>query len=142
MKKLISDLFTKYKKYISYIFFGVLTTAVYFVTYYICRGLSLSPMPSTCIAWFCSVVFAFLTNKAFVFESKTETKGQFISELIKFFGSRLFSLLVDTLITYFFTEILHYTTGIKEFIGKVVANVVVLILNFVLSQFLVFTKKK
>ena len=138
----IKNLYNKYKKYVNYVIFGVLTTVVYFITYYICKWLGLSQLPSTSIAWFFSVLFAFITNKLFVFESKTETKSQFFFELIKFYGSRLFSLFVDMGITAFFTYLLHWDSGIKELIGKIVANVVVLILNFVLSQFLVFTKKK
>lgn len=138
----IKKMFIKYKKYISYIFFGVLTTAVYFATYYTCRYLKLDVLPSTCIAWFCSVLFAFVTNKLFVFESKTKTAGAFFGEMVKFYASRLFSLGVDMLITWFFVDILNWKTGVKELIAKIVANVVVLILNFVLSQFLVFTKGK
>ena len=63
----------KYKHYILYIIFGVLTTLVNIVTYYLAHKI-LPVMPSTVLAWILAVLFAYVTNRQFVFESQAETR--------------------------------------------------------------------
>ena len=89
------------------------------------------------ISWFAAVTFAFVTNKHYVFESKAGRAGEVFKELLAFFGSRVFSLAAESLIIILWVSLL----GGSEIVGKVViGQIVVLVLNFVLSKFFVFKK--
>ena len=130
----MKDLIIKYKKYISYIFFGVLTTVVYFISYGLFRFFGLSEFWATVPAWFFSVLFAFVTNKIFVFESKTKGFSQFFGEMLKFFAARVFSLGVDLAVTWFFIDVLNFSEGWREWVVKIISNIIVLILNLPLMD--------
>ena len=89
------------------------------------------------ISWFAAVTFSFVTNKHYVFESKAGRAGEVFKELLAFFGSRVFSLAAESLIIILWVSLL----GGSEIVGKVViGQIVVLVLNFVLSKFFVFKK--
>ena len=112
------------KELTAYVFFGVLTTIVNFVTYFLFEGLfGINYLISNIIAWFVSVLFAYITNRIWVFESKDDN---IIKEVLLFYGGRVFSGAIDTALMYVFISIL------------IVVQVVVTILNYVFSKFLVF----
>ncbi len=146
----MKELWAKYKEIILYLFFGVATTLVNWVVYGICtkvfglasEGLELTI--SNSIAWVFAVLFAFVTNKLFVFESKCETRGKVLEEMGKFFGARIFSGLFEIGL-----PILFMAVGLKqEFFGipggvaKMITSVVVVVLNYILSKLVVFRKKE
>ena len=81
------------KEVILYLIFGISTTIINIVMFQMLRQLNISIIISNTIAWFISVLFAYMTNKRYVFESKNESK----SEIVLFFSSRLFSLIVDNI---------------------------------------------
>ena len=140
MQKLIETakkLYEKYENIILYVFFGGLTTIVGFGTYFLFRFLSLDVVESNVASWICAVLFAFFTNRTWVFKSPTKGAFDFIKQMGSFFGARLFSLLIETSIMWFFVDILHY----NELLIKIAASVVVLILNYILSKLVVFRKK-
>jgi len=138
MIETIKKLCIKYKSIIMYGIFGVLTTAVNYFVYWLCaHPLSLDPLVSNTIAWIAGVIFAYITNRIFVFESQENTPSGIIKEVVSFVASRLFTLLVETLIMYIFVKKL----GFNDLIIKLIANVVVIILNYVLSKLIVFKKK-
>lgn len=137
----IKELYLKYKEIINYLIFGVLTTVVSLVTYYICVYTILDPdnavqlQIANVISWIISVAFAYITNRKFVFESKEKNK---IKEASKFVTSRIATLLMDMAIMYVGVTVLKFNDKIM----KLVSQVVVIVMNYILSKILVFKKEK
>ena len=126
--------FNKCREVLMYLLFGGLTTLVNILSFFILRKLSVSVYISNLIAWVVAVLFAFITNKLFVFESKDKSKiGK---ELISFFGFRILSLGVDMGAMYLLLQVIN--TG--EVFAKIIANVIVIILNYIFSKLFVFKK--
>lgn len=120
------------KEMIAYLIFGVLTTVVNIVVYILFeRYFGVNYVISNIIAWFLSVLFAYVTNRIWVFESKNEN---IIKEVVLFFGGRLFSGVVDTALMVLFIEVLL----LGDFISKIIVQVIVVILNYVISKLVVF----
>lgn len=135
MKKLIE----KYWDVISYLFFGVLTTAVNYVVYLPCYNLlGWSAGVSNVLAWVISVAFAFVTNKPFVFKSHDWSWNVLWPELSKFVGCRLGSGALETGILVLCVDILRWNGNVM----KLITAVLVIVLNYIGSKFLVFKKKK
>lgn len=137
----IKELYLKYKEIINYLIFGVLTTIVSLVTYYICVYTILDPdnavqlQIANVISWIISVAFAYITNRKFVFESKEKNK---IKEASKFVTSRIATLLMDMVIMYVGVTVLRFNDKIM----KLISQVVVIVMNYILSKILVFKKEK
>ena len=137
----IKSLYKKYKEIINYLIIGVLTTVVSLVTFYIVRILFLTNdtqldiQISNIISWFFAVLFAFITNKKYVFESKKKGKEN-LAEMIKFYLSRISTLLIDMGVMWLLTAPLN----INDKISKVLVQFIIVILNYVLSKLLVFKK--
>ena len=126
--------FNKCREVLMYLLFGGLTTLVNILSFFILRKLSVSVYISNLIAWVVAVLFAFITNKLFVFESKDKSKSG--KELISFFGFRILSLGVDMGAMYLLLQVIN--TG--EVFAKIFANVIVIILNYIFSKLFVFKK--
>ena len=138
MQKLM-DLIIKYKSIILYIIFGAATTFIDFAIYFsLTRLLGVNEQIAQWIAWFFAVVFAFFTNRKWVFEAGSKTTKNFIWQVLSFFGSRLFSGFINWLMILIFVTIM----GISDIIIKCVAAVFIVILNYVLSKLIVFRKKE
>lgn len=136
MEKLITC-YQKHKEIIHYVFFGVLTTVCNFVVYFILvRVFLIDEITSTIIAFIVSVLFAFFTNRKYVFSSKAVGFKETASELTKFFGSRLFSGGLDVLIMYIFVTLLLF----NDILIKILSNIFVVILNYIFSKIFVFKK--
>ena len=134
----MNQLLRKYKQPILYLFFGVCTTAVNIVTYYISAHiLSLSVILSTCLAWVISVIFAYLTNKWWVFESKSLRLKAVVQEFLSFTGCRLFTGACDLLIMFIFVDCL----GVNDLFVKIASNVLVVVLNYIFSKMIIFKRK-
>lgn len=125
----------KYKDVIPYLFFGVCTTLVNMHVYWTCAHVfNLSVLISTVISWVLSVLFAYVTNRKYVFHSEvTSTKG-IIKEISSFFSCRVLTGVVDLACMLIFTDILN----VNDMLMKIVANVIVIILNYVASKLLIF----
>lgn len=137
MKK-IRDLIVRYYDIVSYLFFGVLTTAVNYIVYLpCCNVLGFSAAVSNVIAWAAAVVFAYLTNKPFVFKSHDWSAETVIPELTGFVGCRIGSGLLETGIIWLTVDILQW----DSFVMKLITSVLVVVLNYVGSKLLVFKKK-
>ena len=149
----LKNLIIKYKELIIYGVFGVGTTLVNFLTYKLFNMLLGVEyyLLSNIIAWFVSVIFAYVTNKLFVFESKSWNVRVVAKEVPSFFAARVFSFLVEEAGLFLLVDIL----GMKNFsvdvfgftvsgnmISKVLLAVVVVVLNYFFSKFVVFRKKK
>ena len=134
----ILELCKKYKSVILYLVFGVLTTVVNIVAYYLLdlNGL-FNTVINTSIAWVVAVIFAYVTNKKWVFESRVKGFKDIFKEMMSFFGCRIATGLMDVGIMFVFVDILCY----DDMIIKIASNVLVVILNYVGSKLLVFRNK-
>lgn len=136
MQRLFS-LINKYKEFLLYVLFGSLTTLVNFVTYYLFYNiLFFSNVTSTIISWFFSVVFAFITNKLFVFESRSFKMNVVLREAVAFFSARVVSGVLDVAFMYLTVDLLTLNGSLC----KLVSNVFVIILNYIFSKLWIFKK--
>ena len=134
--EILRELYKKYQEQISYLFFGGMTTLVNFVTYAILTGVNgdFNKTLANVLAWFAAVLFAFFTNKFFVFRHKSSE--HILGEFLAFFGARTLSGLLENGGFALFVEVL----GWNDWIVKVAIAVFVVIANYVLSKFLIFKK--
>ena len=136
----IKEMYLKYKEIISYLIFGVLTTVVSLGVYYICVYTFLNPenvvqlQIANIISWVAGVAFAYVTNRKFVFESKEENK---LKEAGKFVTSRITTLLMDMAIMFIGVTLCNF----NDKIIKLISQVVVIVMNYLLSKIIVFKKK-
>lgn len=130
-------LFNKGFKYelIAYIIFGILTTVVDWIVYYILSGLGVNYIINSIISWTVAVLFAFITNKLFVFDSK-RLKNIF-RELVLFVLSRLSTLVINLAGMYVLISLLK----LNEFISKAILSILVVILNYIFSKLFIFKTK-
>ena len=134
----IKDLFVRYWEVLSYLIFGVLTTAVNYLVYLPVYNLvGLSAALRNAIAWVVAVAFAYLTNKPFVFKSHDWSAKTVIPELTKFVGCRVASGAAETLILLLTVDILHWNGNL----WKLVTSVLVVVMNYIASKLAVFRKK-
>ena len=132
------NIYNKYKEIILYLLFGGLTTLVNFATY--AALAHLLPWPtvlSTAVAWFLSVLFAYITNKIWVFESRTNTLRALLRETLAFFACRVFSGVLDLLIMWVCVDLLF----LNDLVIKILSNVLVVILNYLFSKLWIFKKQ-
>lgn len=133
----IRKIFTKYREIIVYLFFGGLTTVVNLAVYYPLYNIAgISGTVSTVIAWAVAVLFAFFTNKPFVFESHDWSKAVVLPEFAKFVGCRIGSGVLETIFIALTVDILKLNGNIM----KVIISVAVVLINYVGSK-LLFKKK-
>lgn len=133
MKRLIE----KYWDVLTYLFFGALTTVVNYVVYLPCYNLlGWSAGVSNILAWIVAVAFAFVTNKPFVFKSHDWSWNVVWPELSKFIGCRVGSGVLETGILLIFVDMLAWNGNVM----KLITAVLVIILNYIGSKFLVFKK--
>ena len=130
-------LIKKYKEFLLYVGFGALTTLVNFVAYYLFYNmLNVSNVLSTIISWVFSVIFAFVTNKLFVFESRSFKASVFIREAAAFFSARVISGALDVGFMYLTVDMLLLNGSLC----KLASNVIVIILNYFFSKVWIFKK--
>lgn len=129
--------FKKYKQTILYLIFGVLSTIVNIVTYVVCtRNLNIEFLISNWIAWIAAVLFAYITNKFFVFESKKTNIKFLIKEFSSFVSCRILSGITEMILMYIMISLM----SLNDFIVKIITNIVVVILNFIFSKLIIFKK--
>lgn len=137
MLEKIKALLNKYWDIISYLFFGVMTTVVNYLVYLpVYNYFELSAAASNAVAWVAAVVFAYLTNKPFVFKSHDWSAKTVIPELTKFVSCRIASGLAETLILLVSVDLM----GFDGNIWKLITSVLVVVLNYFASKFLIFKK--
>lgn len=142
------------REVILYLFFGALTTLVSLVTFWLPDKLfaaagyqgvvhyvtgsekNYAYIEANVISWICAVLFAFVTNKRFVFDSKDTDKKTVLRELATFVGGRLTTLLVDMGLMVLFVTALSF----PNMIAKIIVQVVIVLLNYVISKWIVFRK--
>ncbi len=133
MKKLI----IKYRSLIAYVFFGVLTTCVNVVSYYILTEITnCQNIPATAAAWAIAVCFAFITNKLLVFSSVSFKARVFIWEFCSFYACRLLTGCFDLTIMYLAVDI----ANLQPTIWKTLSDILAIILNYIASKCIVFKR--
>lgn len=138
MTEKIKLLMAKYWDVLTYLFFGVLTTVVNYLVYLpVYNLLGVSAALSNAVAWVAAVAFAYLTNKPFVFKSHDWSAKTVIPELTKFVSCRVASGAAETLILLVTVDILNWDGNI----WKLITSVLVVVLNYFASKFLVFRSK-
>ncbi|MBN3554014.1 GtrA family protein [Fictibacillus nanhaiensis] len=120
---------------ISYLFFGVLTTLINFISYLLLTDvLGVLYTAATVVSWIVAVLFAYITNKIYVFK----TQGNILKELGSFIVFRLLSLGLDLGLMIVMVSMLQ----INDLFSKVVVNILVVIINYLLSKFMIFQRKE
>lgn len=150
----IKNLFLKYKELISYVFFGALTTLVNFVTFWVMESAILrgenAYLVNNIVAWFASVSFAYVTNKLFVFNSRSWEIKKVAKEVAEFFSARVLSflveeaglwLLIDALSLGRFSYMFFGFEVTGNIIAKIILSVIVVMLNYFFSKLWIFKKK-
>jgi len=120
------------RELILYVVFGAFTFFVNLISYFFFESvLGINYLVSNIIAWFLSVLFAYITNRIWVFESKSPN---ILKECALFFGGRIFSGAVDTFLMYLFIDVLF----IGDAISKIIVQIIVIVLNYIFSKLIVF----
>lgn len=134
---MLREYYQRYQEVILYLVFGAGTTLVNIIGYYICgHGLALSISLSTIIAWVLSVLFAYVTNKIWVFNSNRRGLKDVLIEFIRFVSCRLTTGLIDLVIMIVFCTWLSF----NDLIIKIASNILVIIMNYVFSKLIIFKK--
>lgn len=147
----MKKLFEKYRELIIYVIVGGLTTVVNYIIHFGLRAVNINYYIALTAAWLGAVIFAYVANRIFVFESKTKGKEQ-IKEFTLFFGARVFSYGLEMLISFIFIdcakadrfvwqpEFTETVIPIGELFVKTVAQAIIVISNFIFSKFVIFKK--
>lgn len=147
----MEDFFKKHRELIIYIIVGGLTTVVNYIIHFGLRWFNANYYAALSIAWLGAVLFAYVANRIFVFESKTKGKAQ-IKEFALFIFARVFSYGLELLISFIFIDLAHADSFVwqpdfidvvipmGELIVKTVAQVVIVLSNYIFSKLVIFKK--
>ncbi len=127
--------FIKYRPLILYVVFGGGTTLINYGMYALfTRGMSIDYASANVMAWFGGVTFAYATNRVWVFGSKARTWQHITREAVLFYAARLASLVIDTALLW----MLHDLCGVNDLYVKIFNNVIVVLMNYFFSRFVIF----
>lgn len=133
--RIMKNMLEKYKSILMYLFFGICTTVINIVRYWMFYiSLDFPNVLSTIFSWIISVLFAYITNKLWVFESRSFGKKVLVREIATFFGARFISGIIDLAIMFLFVDMLLFPAMIIKFIS----NIFVVIFNYVASKVVIF----
>ena len=131
--------YRKHREGLLYLFFGAVTTVVSWVSFYFfCYPLGMGELIANVLSWILAVLVAFLTNRIWVFSEAVTGRDGFFLQMLLFFGSRVATLAVEEVILLIFVTWLAFDAMIVKIIG----NLIVLLLNYILSKIFVFHTKK
>lgn len=126
--------YARYKEQLLYLFFGALTTAVSIGVYALfTQVIPCDALIANVISWIFAVLFAFLTNRTWVFQAEGQS---FLRQLLTFYLGRVATLLVEEAMLFVFVKLLH----MDGMVIKLIAQVVIVILNYVISKLFIFRK--
>ena len=136
--KKLAEIYRKHQEGMRYLVFGALSTVINIVVFAICsKTANLSTTISNTIAWIVAVLFAYITNKIYVFNSKTTKIKELTKEIISFFSARIVTLVLETA----FLWVVIDKLGFNEILMKIISNIIVIILNFIFSKIFIFKSK-
>ena len=121
------------KEMLSYVFVGGMTTLVNYVVYFILLKIHSHWLIANSISWFFAVLFAYYTNKRYVFKSKNEVKKEFISFVLL----RFMTLLIENVCLYLLIDLMN----IQPMISKILVSFITIISNYVLCKFKIFKEE-
>lgn len=135
---LIEDFCKRNKEVLLYLFFGGLAFAVSMVTFALFNvAMGINELTANVLSWFITVLFAFYTNRVWVFQAPTESVGKFLKQIGTFYAGRIITLLVEEAILFvFITQLGCSSMGVK-----LVAQIIVIVVNYFSSKLLVFKKR-
>ncbi len=151
----MKDIIKAHREGISYVFWGAFTTLVTLLSYMLfVRALHVDPNFSNILSWVCGVLFAFVVNKWFVFQSRSMTVRIVMRELGYFFSSRIFTGIVAFILFPILNDwmglgafesgidfgILSMVFGTSGMLAKIITSLVEIVLNWILSKYVVFKK--
>lgn len=132
---MLQSFYEKNKEVLLYLFFGGLAFIVSIVSYvFFDIILSMNELIANVISWVITVSFAYVTNKLWVFDAPTHTVQEFLKQSVSFFGGRIATLIIEELILLVFVTVLAFPSVLV----KIVTQVIVIVLNYVISKFFVF----
>lgn len=135
--KKINALIKKHREMIVYLVVGVATTLINFAVHFTLEYVTdLDAFLIVFISWIFAVIFAYLTNKLWVFKSRSFKKDVIVHEITSFTLARLFSLVIEEIMFLIFVSWLGFGQGVI----KIVAGVVVIILNYIFSKMFIFRR--
>lgn len=142
MKKLWNFCWGMYRKYeegINYLIFGFLAFVLNYILYFLFAGvLDIHHLVSTVLSWALTVVFAYWTNRTFVFKSKNKDAKSLREEFVSFIGARVATELLEVGLMFLMVD----CAGLNEYISKFVCQVLVIVANYFLSKLWIFKEKK
>lgn len=121
------------KELINYIIVGILTTLINYLAYYFLLQIGCHWISANSLAWVVAVLFAFYTNKKYVFQSTKDIK----TEISQFFAMRFATLVIENICLF----ILIQTLGCHQMISKVTVSIMTVVLNYILCKFKIFRKE-
>ena len=130
--------YNKIKEILWYCFFGALTTLINIISFYLLDKTGMNVYINNFIAWFLSVLFAFITNKIFVFNSKSMKKSVVTKEIISFFFFRILSLGIDMAGMYICISLI----SLNKMVSKILMNIIVIVANYIFSKIFIFKPKE
>ena len=139
------ELYKKYEEIINYLIIGVLTTVVNLAVKYALLFTVLNASDATqlqiavVISWVVACIFAYITNRKIVFKSKSK---KILKEFTAFVSARLFTLFLEMLIMFLFVTLLKLNSNLWVIVWSLVAQIVVIVVNYVLSKLVIFKKEK
>ena len=124
----------KMKEIVNYLIIGFLTTVVSIVSYFLLRIVISNYLVCTILSWIIAVLFAYITNRVFVFHSNNQN---IIGEFISFVGARILSLLIEIAFMFISVDVLSF----NDRISKIVVQFIIVVVNYIFSKLLVFKRK-
>lgn len=135
--RILNPFYKKNKEILLYIFFGGLTFIVSIASYaFFNIQIGWNALVANIGSWILSVAFAYVTNRIWVFDSNASTVAGFMKEITSFVGGRVATLMIEELILF----ILITNLGMNSMLIKVIAQIIVIVLNYVISKLIVFKK--
>ena len=133
--RMLFPFYKRHKQVLLYLFFGAVTTVISIGVFSLLNiALGVNEHIANLTSWVLAVLVAFLTNRTMVFETETNSAGAFLAQMIKFYAGRVATLLVEELIIFVFITTLKF----DSFTVKLVAQIIIIILNYVISKLFVF----
>ena len=141
----IADIYIEHQEGMRYLIFGALSTLVNILVFAICSHVIFVKLNSATnlnvsniLALVSAVLFAYVTNKYYVFKSKCEDVKKLIQEMVSFLGCRAITSIMDLVLMNILVEGLKF----NDILMKIVVNILVIILNFVFSKLIIFKNEK
>lgn len=135
--RVLEAFYIKHKEILLYLFFGGLTFLVSIITFAVFNIFyEINELVANVMSWVIAVLFAFFTNRKWVFSAPTESLQDFIKQMVSFFGGRVITLVIEEIILLVFITWI----GFPSMVIKIIAQIVVIIANYVISKLIVFKK--